>query len=217
MCWADNFVEEDTLGSNPLMAKKKATKPKKESTFGEGLDDLDDVPAKPAKKATKKKAAAKKKKPAKKKSKPKVVKEEEPEEEVVEEEEVAEEEAVEEVHAKAEPSESAAKESADDAKADDSKAEATEEPVEEEEEIDYGPDDEQALAALKRLGARLDVNEKNGNVWRVFLYEHHGTDAALLMLAGLPGLKEVWAMGTKCTEEGINALKEERPKLTVHF
>ncbi|QDU94560.1 prolipoprotein diacylglyceryl transferase [Lignipirellula cremea] len=82
-------------------------------------------------------------------------------------------------------------------------------------EKDLPPDDAKAIEALTRLKCRLDRNDY-GNVWRVFMYEHHGTDASLLLLSGLPSLRELWVLGTKVTAKGIEELRVEMPKLTIY-
>ena len=84
-----------------------------------------------------------------------------------------------------------------------------------EKEIDYPPDDEMAVAALKKLRIRLDTTEK-GNVWRVIFDDTTGTDQQLLLLGGLPALKEVWLLGTKAKPADAEKLKETRPQLKVY-
>jgi hypothetical protein len=84
-----------------------------------------------------------------------------------------------------------------------------------EEEVVYPPDDEKALAALKKLRVRLDVNDK-GNVWRVIFDDTNGKDPSLVLLKGLPALKELWLLGTKVTEKATAAFKEEHPKVKVY-
>lgn len=104
--------------------------------------------------------------------------------------------------------------SGEEASGDDSGEGADEEPEPEEEE-DYPPDDAKAVAALKKLGVRLDVSEK-GNIWRVIFDDTNGKDPALVLLNGLPGLKEAWLIGTKITDDAAKELKEQRPKVTVY-
>ncbi len=106
--------------------------------------------------------------------------------------------------------------SGEEASDDDSGEEVAEEPeLEPEEEEDYPPDDAKAVAALKKLGVRLDVSEK-GNIWRVIFDDTNGKDPALVLLNGLPGLKEAWLIGTKITDDAAKELKEQRPKVTVY-
>lgn len=92
--------------------------------------------------------------------------------------------------------------------------EAVEE-VEVEEEIDYPPDDKKAVAALEKLKVRLDVSDK-GNVWRVIFDDSNGRDPALVLLNGLPALRELWLLGTRITAEATEEFKEEHPKITVY-
>ncbi|MCP3695965.1 MAG: hypothetical protein GY917_27450, partial [Planctomycetaceae bacterium] len=65
---------------------------------------------------------------------------------------------------------------------------AAEETPEEEDDEPKGDDHPDAIAALKDLGARLDLN-KHERVWRIFFYEQHGDDV-LDQIHGLPSLKE---------------------------
>ena len=101
----------------------------------------------------------------------------------------------------------------------DSEDEAAQDPAEEEaeaeEEIDYPPDDKKAVAALEKLNVRLDVSEK-GNVWRVIFDDANGRDPALVLLNGLPALRELWLLGTRVTAEAAEKFKEEHPKVTVY-
>ena len=94
--------------------------------------------------------------------------------------------------------------------------EAEEEEEEEEEEIDYPPDDKKAVAALQKLKVRLDVSDK-GNVWRVIFDDSNGKDPALVLLNGLPALKEVWLLATKVTPDAAKKFKEEHPKMTIYY
>jgi hypothetical protein len=59
------------------------------------------------------------------------------------------------------------------------------------------------------------VNEQ-GNVWRIFFYEKH-TNGLLNHLLGLNSLKEIWLLGSKVTEVGVEELKKEKPNATVYF
>ncbi len=97
----------------------------------------------------------------------------------------------------------------------DDAAAVAEEPEPVEEEIVYPPDDEKALAALKKLKVRLDVNDK-GNVWRAIFDDTNGKDPSLVLLKGLPALKELWLLGTKVTAKAADAFKEEHPKIKVY-
>lgn len=92
-------------------------------------------------------------------------------------------------------------------------AEAEPEP-EPEPEPDPDPDSPEAIEALLRHKVRIDYNDK-GMAWRVFLYERCG-DPVLALLGGLPSLKEVWVIGSKCTKKGVLAFKEHAPKVTVY-
>ena len=97
--------------------------------------------------------------------------------------------------------------------ADDVRDEVEETPVEE--EIVYPPDDEKALAALRKMRVRLDVNEK-GNVWRAIFDDTNGKDPSLVLLKGLPALKELWLLGTKVTPTAAESFKTEHPKIKVY-
>ena len=102
-----------------------------------------------------------------------------------------------------------------DAPKDDSADEKAEEPEEEpaEPEVPKPPDDQRCVAALAKLGARLDMNEQ-GNVWRVFFYRDHG-DAALNHIFGLPSLTELWVIGSKVSKTSIAEIKTEKPELVI--
>lgn len=78
------------------------------------------------------------------------------------------------------------------------------------------PDDAKAVTALKKLRVRLDVNEQ-GNVWRVIFDDMNGRDDALVLLQGLPALKELWIIGTRVTPKAAESIKEDRPELTVYY
>ena len=84
-----------------------------------------------------------------------------------------------------------------------------------EEEIVYPPDDEKALAALRKMRVRLDVNEK-GNVWRAIFDDTNGKDPTLVLLKGLPALKELWLLGTKVTPTAAESFQAEHPKIKVY-
>ena len=86
----------------------------------------------------------------------------------------------------------------------------------EEEEIDYPPDDKKAVAALQNLKVRLDVSEK-GNVWRVIFDDSNGRDQALVLLKGLPALRELWLLGTRISKDTAKKFDEEHPKITVYY
>ncbi|MFP6618726.1 MAG: hypothetical protein VB877_05220, partial [Pirellulaceae bacterium] len=88
-----------------------------------------------------------------------------------------------------------------------------EEPEEEDDEP-KGDDHPDAIAALKDLGARLDLN-KHERVWRIFFYEQHD-DTALDQIHGLPSLKELWLLHTRVTEEGAGKARERLEGVTVH-
>lgn len=81
-------------------------------------------------------------------------------------------------------------------------------------EPDPDPDSPEAIEALRKHNVRIDLNDK-GMAWRVFLYEKCG-DPALALLGGLPSLKEVWVIGSKCTKKGIAEYKEHAPKVKVY-
>jgi hypothetical protein len=106
-------------------------------------------------------------------------------------------------------------ESDEDAAAEEEVSEAEEEVEEEEEEISYPPDDEKAVAALKKLRVRLDVTDK-GNVWRAIFDDTNGKETSLVLLRGLPALKEVWLLGTKVPPAAADELRQQRPALKVY-
>ena len=112
--------------------------------------------------------------------------------------------------------------SADDKSAGDGSTEAAAEvpekkktPKEESEEGEPGDDHPDAVAALKDLGARLDLN-KHERVWRVFFYEKHG-DEALGQIHGLSSLKELWLLHTGVTSEGAEQVRERLEGVTVYY
>ena len=92
-------------------------------------------------------------------------------------------------------------------------SDATEETPEEDDEP-KGDDHPDAIAALKDLGARLDLN-KHERVWRIFFYEQHGDDV-LDQIHGLPSLKELWLLHTRVTKEGAEKARERLEGVTVH-
>ena len=100
-----------------------------------------------------------------------------------------------------------------DATGSDTAEEAPEEPEEEDDEP-KGDDHPDAIAALKDLGARLDLN-KHERVWRIFFYEQHD-DAVLDQIHGLPSLKELWLLHTRVTEEGAEKVRERLEGVIVH-
>jgi len=112
--------------------------------------------------------------------------------------------------------EAADKDAADKDAADKDAAEpdAAEETPEEEDDEPKGDDHPDAIAALKDLGARLDLN-KHERVWRIFFYEQHGDDV-LDQIHGLPSLKELWLLHTRVTEEGAEKARERLEGVTVH-
>lgn len=81
-------------------------------------------------------------------------------------------------------------------------------------ELPPPPDHQDAVAALKDVGARLDLNEQ-GNVWRVFFYDKN-TDAHLAQIRNLPSLREIWLIGSKVTKPGAEGLRERLPKVTIY-
>ena len=87
--------------------------------------------------------------------------------------------------------------------------------AEEEEEEITEPDNQDAIVALKDIGARVDSNDKD-RVWRVFFYDKHGDDA-LAQVHGLPALKEVWILGTKISEQMKDRFVEQFPKVKVYY
>ncbi|MEC9003970.1 MAG: hypothetical protein VX644_11400 [Planctomycetota bacterium] len=93
-------------------------------------------------------------------------------------------------------------------------ADAAEETPEEEDDEPKGDDHPDAIAALKDLGARLDLN-KHERVWRIFFYEQHGDDV-LDQIHGLPSLKELWLLHTRVTKEGAEKARERLEGVTVH-
>ena len=84
----------------------------------------------------------------------------------------------------------------------------------EEDDEPKGDDHPDAIAALKDLGARLDLN-KHERVWRIFFYEQHGDDV-LDQIHGLPSLKELWLLHTRVTKEGAEKARERLEGVTVH-
>ena len=92
-------------------------------------------------------------------------------------------------------------------------SDAAEETPEEDDEP-KGDDHPDAIAALKDLGARLDLN-KHERVWRIFFYEQHGDDV-LDQIHGLPSLKELWLLHTRVTKEGAEKARERLEGVTVH-
>jgi len=94
----------------------------------------------------------------------------------------------------------------------DDEDEVEEEP-EEEIEAELPPDNQDAVRALRELGARVDLNEQ-GRVWRVFLYEKNKDNAAL-QIHGFPMLREIWLLGSKVSPQIIEKLKEAHPKARV--
>ena len=77
------------------------------------------------------------------------------------------------------------------------------------------PDHPDTVAALRDIGARLDLNEE-GRIWRIFFYERNH-DEQLADIHGLQDLKEVWLLGTKVTPQGVSHLKERLPDVTVYY
>jgi hypothetical protein len=89
-----------------------------------------------------------------------------------------------------------------------------EEEVDEEEiEAELPQDNQDAIRALRELGARVDLNEQ-GRVWRVFLYEKNKDNAAL-QIHGFPMLREIWLLGSKVSPQIIEKLREAYPKARV--
>jgi hypothetical protein len=104
----------------------------------------------------------------------------------------------------------------------DGSAEAVEEvpekkktPQEESEEGEPGDDHPDAIAALKDLGARLDLN-KHERVWRIFFYEKHD-DTAVDQIHGLSSLKELWLLHTRVTSEAAEKVRERLEGVTVYY
>jgi hypothetical protein len=104
----------------------------------------------------------------------------------------------------------------------DGSAEAVEEvpekkktPQEESEEGEPGDDHPDAIAALKDLGARLDLN-KHERVWRIFFYEKHD-DTAVDQIHGLSSLKELWLLHTLVTSEAAEKVRERLEGVTVYY
>jgi len=87
-------------------------------------------------------------------------------------------------------------------------------PQEESEEGEPGDDHPDAVAALKDLGARLDLN-KHERVWRIFFYEKHDDDA-LEQIHGLSSLKELWLLHTRVTSEAAEKVRERLEGVTVY-
>ena len=87
-------------------------------------------------------------------------------------------------------------------------------PKEESEEGEPADDHPDAIAALKDLGARLDLN-KHERVWRVFFYENHD-DEMLDHIRGLPSLKELWLVHTGVTSEGAEKTRERLEGVTIY-
>ena len=70
-------------------------------------------------------------------------------------------------------------------------------------------------AALKDLGARLDLN-KHERVWRIFFYEKHD-DTAVDQIHGLSSLKELWLLHTRVTSEAAEKVRERLEGVTVYY
>ena len=83
-----------------------------------------------------------------------------------------------------------------------------------EEQAPLEPDHQDAIAALKDCGCRLDVDD-TGHVWRIFLYDRMG-DETLAQIHGLPALKDVWVIGTRVSKEMVEQFKEQFPKVRVY-
>ncbi|MFP6575762.1 MAG: hypothetical protein VB912_11455, partial [Pirellulaceae bacterium] len=88
-------------------------------------------------------------------------------------------------------------------------------PQEESEEGEPGDDHPDAIAALKDLGARLDLN-KHERVWRIFFYEKHD-DTAVDQIHGLSSLKELWLLHTRVTSEAAEKVRERLEGVTVYY
>lgn len=82
--------------------------------------------------------------------------------------------------------------------------------LEEEEEEPLEPDNQDAVAALRELGCRVDINDE-GRAWRIFLYERH-RDNAVAQIHGLPCLKEIWLVGSLVSDQMANNLRESLPE-----
>jgi len=95
----------------------------------------------------------------------------------------------------------------------DDEEELDEEPEEEEIEAELPPDNQDAVRALRELGARVDLNEQ-GRVWRVFLYEKNKDNAAL-QIHGFPLLREIWLLGSKVSPQIVEKLREAYPKARI--
>jgi hypothetical protein len=94
-------------------------------------------------------------------------------------------------------------------------SESSEEPREEEiPEEDLPPDNRDAIAALREMGARVDVNEQ-GRVWRIFLYEQ-SRDPVAAQIHGFPMLKEIWLLGSRVTPHMVERLRDAYPKVKVY-
>jgi len=106
------------------------------------------------------------------------------------------------------------KEATDKEAAEPDTTEETPEETPEEDDEPKGDDHPDAIAALKDLGARLDLN-KHERVWRIFFYEQHGDDV-LDQIHGLPSLKELWLLHTRVTKEGAEKARERLEGVTVH-
>ena len=81
---------------------------------------------------------------------------------------------------------------------------------EEVEEEPAEPDNQDAVHALRDLGARVDLNDK-GRAWRIILYHRHKDDV-LNEIHGLPCLEQVWLMGSRVTPAGAKKLRDNLPE-----
>lgn len=74
------------------------------------------------------------------------------------------------------------------------------------------PDNQDAIAALRELGCRVDINQR-GRAWRIFFYEKH-KDNAVAQVHGLPCITEVWLVGSRVSDLMAERLKESLPPTT---
>ena len=98
---------------------------------------------------------------------------------------------------------------------DEDRKEVAEEAPPEEEPEPAEPDNRDAIQALRSLGARVDINNKD-RAWRVFLYHRH-KDEVLDQIHGLPCLEQIWLLGSRVTSVGAKKLQERLgDKVTIY-
>ncbi len=80
-----------------------------------------------------------------------------------------------------------------------------------------GPSQEQAIAAIKKLGGKVKIDEKSPGrpVIELRLSYTKITDAGLVHLKGLTNLKTLWLFSTKVTDAGVKKLQAALPKCKI--